>query len=240
MNDTKDFKIYLAVPSYNNMLELKAFESILFAGRQGVVGFKSIGGSLLSYVFNQLWCDALNQRKKGITHFLMLHADVIPQDTKNWINILKAEMVEHDADVMSVVVPIKSPQGMTSTALDKGCDENPWATKRYSMTEIMEMPETFTSPDLLINTGCFLADITKSWAENIHFEVNDKIIKKPDGDFLAWVEPEDWNFSKQIKGYGGKIYATRKVEVAHLGRADYYNAEAWGQEKDDPVWRSTQ
>lgn len=233
-------KIYLGIPSYNQMLEAKAVEAIWFAGGQGVAQYKCESVSLLAYGFNRLWCNALNARKNGITHFLLLHSDVIPYDAKNWVNILKAEMLEKEADVMSVVVPIKSPQGLTSTAYDMSCEENPWAVQRLTMSQVMALPETFTHLGLLINTGCLLVDITKPWAEKICFTVNDKIVRLEDGSFMAQNEPEDWNFSRQVSQYGGSIWATRKVVVAHMGRADYMNDDAWGSETTDPLWKGIQ
>lgn len=218
------------------MLEAKAFEAVYFAGNQGVAQYKCESISLLAYGFNRLWCNALNARKNGITHFLLLHSDVIPYDAKNWVNILKAEMLGKEADVMSVVVPIKSPQGLTSTGYEEGKPED-WAVKRLTMTEIMELPPTFTSNKLLVNTGCMLVDITKSWAEEICFTVNDRIVKNENGEFVARNEPEDWHFSKQVRNFGGSVWATRKVIVAHMGRADYMNDDAWGSETSDPLWK---
>lgn len=231
-------KIYLGIPSYNGMLEAKALEAIYFAGPQGVTQYKCESLSLLAYGFNRLYCNALNMRNThGITHFLLLHSDIIPDDPKTWITDLISEMEKYGADILSAVVPLKGPTGLTSTALDMACDENPWAVKRYSMKEIMELPETFTHEKLLINSGCLLIDLRKPWVEQVFFTIRDRITKKSDGDFMAHVESEDWGFSKQARVCGAKIYATRKVKLAHMGRADYMNDTVWGEETD-PLWKS--
>lgn len=231
-------KIYLGIPTYNRLVEAKAFESIFFAGKQGVAHYKCESLSLLAYSFNRLYCYALNMRKShGITHFLLLHADIVPVDPQTWVNTLKEEMLAHDADILSAVVPLKGPTGVTSTAIDKACEENPWAVRRYTMKEVMELPETFTDPALLVNSGCMLIDITKDWADKLYFTINDKITQKPDGTFMAHVESEDWGFSRQARKLGAKLYATRKIELSHVGSNDFMNNSGWGSEDIDPFWK---
>jgi predicted O-methyltransferase YrrM len=193
--------------------------------------------SLLAYGFNRLYCNALNQRKNGITHFLLLHADVIPADPKTWVTTMMEEMERVGADILSAVVPLKGPTGLTSTALDKACLENKWAVQRLSMTEIMSRPETFTDPALLINTGCLLIDIRTSWAGEMCFTIKDMIAVNLDGEFSAQVESEDWGFSRRARQYGAKIWATRKLKLTHIGRAEFTNWDVWGEETD-PLWTS--
>ena len=50
----------------------------------------------------------------------MLHDDVVPEAF--WLDKLIAELELHSADVMSAVVPVKSGNGLTSTAVGDADD----------------------------------------------------------------------------------------------------------------------
>lgn len=247
-------RIYLALPHYAGKIDSLALTAIFASGSNGAVYTKTRGHSLLAYNFNQMWCEALNMRKThGISHFAMLHDDVIPMD-KNWLGTLSNEIVSTGGDVVSVVVPLKGHTGLTSTAQEEDHDiecaglimptgrleikkfKDSWACRRFTMQEIFNLPETFTLPNILINTGCFIADIRKPWAERVVFTIMDMIVKQPNGRFSPVVLSEDWNFSKQVRREGGIIYATRKVEVSHRGMNDYVNNVPWGTERHDPLW----
>ncbi len=193
------------------------------------------GGSLLARVFNRLWCLALNWNEKNpeqiITHFGMLHADLIV--SPNWLPILWAEMKATDADLVSVVVPIKNEDGLTSTAISS--TDRFRVERRLTMKEVMRLPETFDAEacgypgeTILANTGCWLARFDRLWKYDVHFEINDRIRKDPSGQYIAETEPEDWNFSRQIWKHGGKIVATRKVIANHIGIKSFPNDQAWG------------
>jgi predicted O-methyltransferase YrrM len=135
------------------------------------------------------------------------------------------------------VIPIKDDRGMTSTALDAPCGDRPqdWSPKRFSMTEILAMPPTFTDPNILLNTGLFLLDLNAPWLdlEKICFRFEDKIMRYR-GRLMAFMKPEDWNFSKDARKLGcTKQYATREVTVQHRGLTIFPNNQAWGNEHDD-------
>lgn len=248
-------RIYLALPHYAGKLDSRALKPIFDSGKYGVVYTKTRGHSLLAHNFNQMWCEALNMRKShGVTHFIMLHDDVIPVQN-NWAEILYQEQIKTGADLVSVVIPLKGPDGLTSTAWEEHNEiectrlilpagaidkrqtfKDNWACRRMTMTEVFKYPPTFTMPGILVNTGCFIADIRKPWAEKVVFTIMDAIVKKPDGTLFPIVLSEDWNLSKQIRREGGVIYATRKVEVAHRGQNDYMNNEPWGTASHDPNW----
>ena len=91
--------------------------------------------ALLPFMFNKLWCAALNERDqraklreeflkdKGktmlcppppITHFAMAHDDILAED--GWLDKLLDEMERVGADVLSTVIAIKEEGGHTSTA----------------------------------------------------------------------------------------------------------------------------
>lgn len=187
--------------------------------------------SFLTAAFNLAWVEALNLREtKKLTHFLLLHADVVPLGPA-WINVLLDEMERVDAKVLSLILPIKDGRGLVSTALDNG-DMTP---RGFTTAQIQNMPETFTHPDLLVNSGCLLVDFREPWVEQICFDVNNAIVKKNEyGKFEVKSEPEDYHFSRQCKRLGVPVYATRKVKAHHVGNFKYPNDQVWGQDVDEP------
>ena len=192
-------KLFLALPSYG--FQRYNTNPIL----QALVGPKTFDevipeqceSSLLAHGFNTLWAHALALRPQGLTHFLMLHADIVPVDV-GWLNQLHQEMIRVGAQVLSVVVPYKGPQGLTTTAVD------PPPVRRFTMKEIMAQPETFTHPDLLLNTGLMLVSLQ-----------------------------EDWGFSRQARRLGVPLWATRKVRLTHVGIAHFPNFQDWGSQAYD-------
>lgn len=198
--------------------------------------------SLLSMCFNTLWCGALNHRADGATHFAMLHSDIEP--VAWWLDMLMDELIATDADLLSVVVPIKSEQGLTSTAIDSGAGDNFANEFRLTMQEVFRLPETFSAADcgypdraLLVNSGCWVCRLDRPWVEQVHFTINDRIRKGADGLWRPEVESEDWCFSRQLHRLGCKVLATRKVPVKHLGGKAFVNFQPWGEWGYDHVGR---
>lgn len=191
-------------------------------------GIQFYSSSLLAKTFNHLWCNALNARSKGVTHFAMVHADIGPETY--WLDKMHAIMSEHKADILSVVAPMKSYEGLTSTGIDGYIDGRRALTpRRFTMREIYAMPHaTFTHPDLVINTGLMLVDLTKPWVEEVAFGIADEIHVSDDGKFTPFTIPEDWSFSRQARNRGAIIYATRDVKLEHWGTAAYANTGPWG------------
>lgn len=197
--------------------------------------------SLLALAFNGLWCSMLQARESGAVdpdYFVMLHSDVIPEPL--WVDKLVAEIQWTQADVLSVAIPIKSAEGVTSTAIEDPEDE--WLPlRRLTTREIQALPETFSIADcgytdgraLLVNTGCWIADLRKPWVSEFPgFGVRDKIRRGKDGKAQAVCIPEDWGWSRWLHGQGCKVLATRKVAVEHLGEGRYRNRNAWGADVD--------
>lgn len=229
-------RVFLAIPCSDMKVNPELIGPVIQASPKGqVTGFKTSSYSLLARNFNELYCAALNARKDGITHFCMLHSDIAPHGP-GWLDVLLEEMNKYNADIMSVVVPIKSNQGVTSTALEEpvnGSDPK-WRPRRLTMTEIInEYPETFTDEKLLVNTGVMLVDIRKPWAEEVCFGTEDIIMRDASGKFVAENVPEDWYFSIAAKAAGAKVFATRKVGVTHYGYQGWVNLHAWGSKKTD-------
>jgi hypothetical protein len=242
--------VFLGLPSYSSQIDTSAAVTV-FTGssRKKKVVVSSLGYSLLAMTFNGLWCHALNTRNEhGLKWFAMLHSDVIPEQW--WIDTLIEEAEAHDADVMSAVAPIKSPEGLTSTAIENPA--NPWEPLfRLTLKQVNAptFPKTFDALDvhlrtslfdyesnrtrLLVNTGCFVARIDKPWAEKIRFTIQDRIYKDDaDGTFKCSVIPEDWQFSKDVASHGGKVMATTKVRLNHRGFADFRSDGDWGLARD--------
>jgi len=107
-------------------------------------------GSLLANCFNMLWCRALNARKQEprLRYFAMLHADVEPQ-MPFWLDVLLHELESNKADMVSAVVPIKTRQGLTSTAIGDSFD--PWCpVRRLTMKEVNEQHGGIPPPDAML------------------------------------------------------------------------------------------
>ena len=199
-------------------------------------------------VFNLLWGAAMQLADQGIvTHAAMLHSDVQAEDY--WLDKLLDEMEKSGADVVSAVIPLKGPEGVTSTAIDD--PDNPWRPlRRLCMREIVSLPKTFSAEDagypnnaLLINTGCWLADLRKPfWRETdeegvcrFYFEQIDRL-RHVDGKWIIERQSEDWVASRMLAELGAVVRATYAVKVAHHGRAHWINQGAWGTwEEDKPA-----
>lgn len=231
-------QVFMAMPHYG-AVEIEAAKAFWCdAATDEIDTFcANISSSLLAHAFNQLWCVARNLRKKQpVDYFVMLHADIVPE--RYWVDKLVAEMVRTKADLISCVVPIKSSAGITSTAIDS---PDPWEVqRRLTMKEVMKLPETFSAKDcgfpgrtLLVNSGCWIADFSKLWVEDVRFQICNAIDRTAEGDARARVMSEDWDFSRQIARHGGEVLATRKVSLHHVGPNSFGNQTAWGSHEMD-------
>jgi len=230
-------RVFVGLPNYDGRIEVETAASWLLgltAGRCHVGQF-SHSSSLLANGFNSLWCQALNLAAKGeCNRFAMLHADVVPERGP-WLDRLEKILQETDADVVSVVIPIKTTEGLTSTAIGDPAD--PWRTvKRLTMSEVVNLPQTFTAADcgfpgypLLVNTGLWLARLDRgNWQRKVHFEIRDRIVVEGQ-ELKPQCIPEDWGWGRQMWELGVKVVATRALPVEHVGRMRYTNRTGWGQ-----------
>jgi len=224
---TKKHSLLVAVPTYDGRRCNWRALADLYCVRDIQVRIIEVCSSLLALGFNQAWAAALNSRPN---FFLMLHEDIIPVQ-EGWEKLLFRELLDRNASVLSVVSPIKTPNGLTSTAIET---DDPWNPRRLSMTEVFEKPETWTEEGLLINTGMMLVNFSEPWVDKVHFTIRDQIVRK-NGEWAAEVQPEDWNFSRMAREHGARLYATRKVVIQHIGRAGFDNSCVWGTEETDPV-----
>jgi GT2 family glycosyltransferase len=220
--------IFIALPTYNGsrsntlpILDIRRSlaETQVLPPLDIVPHFEETSSSLLACGFNLLWASALNLRaKKNVTHFLLLHADVAPVDA-DWIRTLLDEMEKTQAQVLSVVLPVKDHRGLVSTALDDGS----MMPRGFTLADIQAGPETFTHEKLLVNTGCLLVRFDEPWVEKICFTVNDSITRNEQGQWEVRAEPEDYHFSRQCHRLGVRVFATRKVRAVHTGTHQYPN-----------------
>lgn len=236
----KPIVVALAMPHRNMECNLGAACGIFSASKKNVRQvFFNHGTSVLTQCFNTLWCFALNARRAdGVTHFAMLHNDVIPE--AGWIDILLEEMARHDLDCISTVIPLKNHKGLTSTGLDT--IGNPWSVRRLTLHEIFELPETFTAADvpsreddaqLLLNTGCWLVKFDEPWVTGLEFRQQDRIVfSRSAREFAAQSISEDWDFSRQLHSRGCRLGATRKVRCQHE-RPEFNNKYPWGELSTD-------
>jgi hypothetical protein len=224
-------KLLIANPTYNAPGAASLLAQISLVKRHPDWEFHhfEIGTSLLATTFNLLWCHMLNLRESvGLTHFLMIHADVRPRG-EEWFDTLLFEMEKNQGDVISAIIPIKDSRGVTSTAIDT----DPWCPVRLTLKQVHEqLPESWTTPGLLVNTGLLLVDVSKPWVEQICFTINDKIEKDKEGIWRAYAQPEDWNFSRQCRALGARVIATRAVTVEHFGIHKWQSGEVWGDNID--------
>lgn len=223
----KEPKVVIGVPSYDGKIDFRTANAIMQAGNtEHLIDFNAT--SLLAYTFNHLWCNALNAKQKGYTHFLMVHADIVPE--VGFMDKMLAIMEKNNAHILSAIVPIKNATGLTSTAIDT----DQWHPPRFTMKQLAQMPPTFTARKLLVNTGLMLVDIRDTWVYQIHFTINDKLERDNNGFYKPMSQPEDWNFSREARRLGAnRIFATREVKLAHLGHLDYRNEGTWGWETDE-------
>lgn len=200
---------------------------------------------------NRLWCWALNQSAAGkITHFAMLHSDILP--SPGWIDLLIDELDARHGDFISATAALKDENGLTSCGI--GDANDPWNPyRRFTMSELMEMPETFDvsqtpHPDkyILHNSGCWVADLRNPlWrtvdknnclVADFAFPIRGRML--PTGDIIHERESEDWHFSRMIASLGLKTYATRRVSTIHFGTKGFRNDHKWGLMEHDEATRA--
>lgn len=250
MDSVADRYAYLALPGYGPLTAPAAIGFIACSSGTMAIEGQNVTlsverqyteFSLLAHNFNGHWCAALNQRLQGqrLDYFAMQHSDIEPE--KFWMDRLIAEMEECDLDVLGVVAPLKSTDGLTSIALDS-TERSPWAPLcRLTMKEVYDLPETFTEEDtghpILLNTGLWACRFNFEKCRQIHFQVNDRI-RMEGGKYVAEVEPEDWNFSRQCHALGMRVGVTRKVKLNHAGSQRFSNGFAWGEQHFDSKYVS--
>lgn len=210
-------------------------------------------GSLIPASCNNLWCAALNIRQsQGLGWFAMLHADIEPEP--GWLDKLLGIAAEHNADMVSVVVPLKDDRGITSTAIASEDETMQFCRLTQRQVWHQSFPETFDIYDcanalerlpdslrvphvprlgLRLNTGCMLVRLKPEVCTgDVYFE-NVDWIEQHRGEWRARDISEDWRFSQKVQAAGGKLLATRAVRVIHKGIASFPNDKPWGVKLSD-------
>lgn len=229
---------YIARPLYHSCGSHYLSEKASWVG-QSSVGMTVLTGHVVSSIlpdaFNTLLTNALNHddAEGKVTHFVMLHGDIAPQD--GWLSILLSEMEATGVDVLSAVVPIKIVDADdTSTAVGV-LDGRRTHFRRLTTADALALPETFTGSDvcsgdekLLINTGLMAIDLRKPWIEDwmdtggFRFETHSW--RDPGQERKSICLPEDWLFSWDVQmKFCAKVAATTKVRLVHYGEAGFAN-----------------
>lgn len=227
-------KVFFGVPTYKADCHVGILSVIPRMTRKHQAMFGNVDSSACCVTFNALYIMALEEYEKGNADwFLLWHSDIVPEPyfLDKMIDIAE----EKQADILSVVAPIKDEKGLTSTALDEPVGDVPleWRVRRLTMTEIMQREETFTAPNLLINTGLMLVRLSVPWRDQIRFHFEDQIIRVH-GRRRAVVMPEDWLFSRDARKLGcTSQWATRAIKLEHKGMATFPNSVKWGTKETD-------
>ncbi len=242
--DGKAYHVFLGVPNAGNIMPCCLTGISQATRKYKMVMVPSQFGDICQN-FNILWTMSLNlQEQMQITHWAMLHTDI--EVSSGWLDTLIEEMDRVDADVMSAIVAIKDARGLTTTGLRT---PGLWGTRRYTMREVMALPETFCIDDLdepdqvlAINTGCWVCRFpAHSWPTKFPGFCNDHRIRWRDGEAQPEFDSEDWKFSDWAASQGLRVFVTRKVGTAHVGAYKFGNDTAWGSLQTDewrPKWPS--
>ena len=225
---------FVGMPSTGQIVQAAA-GAFYGCSRRNRVSLATVAGSNLAMNFDSLLCTALNLRALGqpVAWFAMQHADVVPPD--RWIDALIDEAKRVKADVLSCVIAIREPGGKSSTALSTDNRFQPQGG--LTVEALKKLPRTFCIDDcvkaglcgpdsrLLVNTGCWVADLTKPWwteaddggVAALNFEIETRRVRRPDGTWVAETDTEDWRLSRMLAERGARVYATTALEVYHVG-----------------------
>ncbi len=230
--------IYLSIPNTGEINQ-GILQATHMSSQKHEVELAPRACGCLAHNFNMGWCGGLNLRQpKGIDRFAMLHSDIVPDPW--WLDLLEDERAYHGADVMCAISPIKDDSGYTSCG--QGNLET-WDVKRYTMTEIYQLPETFgiekrlaKTHYLAANVGAFICKWDGEWevdfARRGGFRVLTTCILCADAQWRATFYPDDWDFSRWCHMRGLKVMCTRKLGLDHFGLQRYSNRFPWGLEED--------
>jgi hypothetical protein len=219
--------------------------STAYEVRQCVTGI-----SLLANNFNRLFVTAWTS---GADYLCILHSDIGTSRPAgyggSWLELLVDRLRENNLAALSAVVPIKSMDGLTSTALQLRKD-SPHVLRRLSMQELHRLQDKVVrrhnlcdlfdiSRDeagaLYINTGTLAIDLRGfDWAGARWpgFQITDYLAWNTNHVPMAYVDPEDWGFSRWLHQEGWPYAATKELIIEHHGEMAFSSGGNWGAEKD--------
>lgn len=222
-------KTLLGYPNYDGTIHIRGQVP---PTSSRLVATSAFQNSLAPKSFTALWLAAQDAAKTdGFTHFAMQHTDVLPEP--GWLDVLHEEMSRLDCEIISVVIPIKTIEGLTSTAIER-VDGDRLVGRNLTMTEVYALPETFSADDidppgcrLLVNTGLWLCRLGQPWCDEVHFQHATWIDRRGESPIYAQ-ESEDWLMSRIVAMQGVQPYCTRKVRAKHRGWHEFDNGGPWG------------
>jgi hypothetical protein len=169
--------------------------------------------ALLCHLRNTLWHEAVTLARKGdVTHFVFLDADVAFHE-QHWLDVLLREGDKHNASLLGCITPIKNGTGDTGAARETN---DSWHPKNIHVSELANLPMTWTEPGLLLPLGCVLIDMRQAWVEKVCFTIADRVERHGDKLNIA-ARPEDWDLCRQARAAGATIFATKALKVVHYG-----------------------
>lgn len=228
----KQHKIFIGCPTHDGRIHYRTAQALYDqASRHHQLFISVTQTSLINWNCNQLWCQALNMMAQHkFRYFAMLHSDVAP--SAMWLDELVDIAEERDAAMLSACIAIKDEGGDISVGISNPFNDH-WNHRRVGKDMLQHLPETFSMQDivqkfpmvlesskLLVNTGCCIVRLDNDWAHKLSFKGSDKIILNANSQFQAVVDPEDWNFSRQV-GEHGAVLATTVVRCDHVGTKAY-------------------
>src|SRR6185437_11796402 len=106
--------------------------------------------SFKGHNFVNLWAEALDLRREGVTHYAGMHGDVVPVNLPlhlGWADVGMKILEEHQAKVVSFVVTLKDNSGHTSTGYSRRWPPGAPTTK-LTRKAVAALPEPFSIRDV--------------------------------------------------------------------------------------------
>lgn len=247
LHNVKMDKTFLGLPMADERISIITAHAATGCGARVVCPMIS---SLLNFNCNRLLARALSLRKEqGFKWFAMLHADV--EVGPPWLDTLIDMANQHGADMLSAVIPIKGPSGLTSTAIynrDEGGQHMRLTLRQVNSPGFPEVFDVNGAVDalkplvpeplrarlvasrLLVNTGCMILRLDQPWSHTLEFCCEDAIEFVNDA-WVATVLPEDWVLSLQVAQNGGKVMAA-KMPCTHVGTERFPSDGTYGKAYD--------
>jgi hypothetical protein len=248
---SEKYKIALGAPG--STWKFDSVRSLFLASRDHdftVYDSQCSGGN-----FNRLWTFAMNLGSAGkITHFAMLHADIIAANY--WLDVLVRELDFVKGDLISAAVAIKDHRAVLSCGV--GNPSNQWEPyRRLTVADLraekwnvggeeVAFRKTFSAKmlgysgfPLLHNNGCWVADMRKPiWYQTdanglapVFFRYNEEV-RRVDGKWTHFQESEDWAFSRKLHAVTDNTFVTSAISPLHEGSMRYPAAGVWGTYTD--------
>lgn len=250
------YKVMIGIPMHKGEVCAVTMMSVSQAISQiNRVNFHLLGLSLLAKNFNLLFIHAIQSQ---CDFFLLHHSDLgvqgcVANSHGSWLDLLVQRLLENKLAAISAIVPIKSPQGYTSSGLET-VKNDPWSLRRLTIRECNTLPlecidrddvcnlfgvSGHTAGALLVNSGLLLMDIRNhggvySELKWPGFNIVDFIEWNKSGRPSSYTIPEDWNFSAWMHENKLPYACTRELIVHHSGGAAFMNVGEWGEERDCP------